>query len=423
VKVGLVSKWVASGQAVVARQIRSALEEVGHETFVLARPGSGPRAQLAGGADVDPVWNQPGVTQGSAHEPPVAEYMGWAADHGLEAILFDENYQFDAIRSLGESGIRTIGRFVWEYFSAEHAEPARAAYDTIYSLTRCEQQRYAEMGIESPYVQWGIHPELLTAGHVAESSPADAAHDLPSSSTPSSGQTGRESEDLPGGNTEAESSPADAAHDLPSRSTPSSDRSGREAEHSVGGNLTTFYFPGSFLGRRKPIRKVIRAFGKAQGDHLRLLINAQVPRNDEALREAADDDPRISLMLDDEPEEAHRARFSSCDVCLAPSRWEGLGLPLFEATAFGMPIITNNRPPMSEMVLDGRSGILVPSVQNGEARSGIPAWDPDVGALAAAIERLGDRAELERMRSGVAELREHRAWSRTVADLADLVNG
>ena len=160
-RVGIVSKWVASGQAVVARQIRSALDELGHDTFVLARPGSGPRAQLAGGADVDPVWNQPGVTQGSTHELPVAEYLDWADGNGLEAILFDENYQFDAVRSLGDRGIRTIGRFVWEYFSAEHAEPARAAYDTIYSLTRCERDRYAEMGIDSPYVQWGIHPELL----------------------------------------------------------------------------------------------------------------------------------------------------------------------------------------------------------------------------------------------------------------------
>lgn len=197
--------------------------------------------------------------------------------------------------------------------------------------------------------------------------------------------------------------------------------SGREAEHSTG--VVTFYFPGSFLGRRKPIRKVIRAFGRARGEHLRLLIDAQVPRNDETLREAAAVDRRIELMLEDEPEAEHRARFAACDVCLAPSRWEGLGLPLFEATGFGLPIITNDRPPMSEMVLDGRSGILVPSVQNGTARSGIPAWDPDVGALAAAIERLGNAAELERMRAGVAELAAERPWSRTVEDLAALVGG
>ena len=366
-RVGIVSKWTASGQAVVARQIRSALDELGHQSFVLARPGSGPRARSAAAAAPDPVWQQPGVTGGSAHEIPPAEYLGWAEENDLEAILFDENYDWESVGALRERGIRTIGRFVWEYFAAEHAEPARSVFDTIYSLTLCERDRYAGMGIDSPYVQWGIHPELLAAARAAG---ADSRR-----------RTG--------------------------------DRNQR----------VTFYFPGSFLGRRKPVRKLIKAFGRARGDELRLLINAQVPRNDEALREAAAADPRIGLMLADEPEDAHRARFAACDVCVAPSRWEGLGLPLFEATAFGLPIITNDKPPMSEMVLDGRSGILVPSVQNGAARSGIPAWDPDVGALTNAIERLADAGERERMGEGVAELRERRSWTRTVADLDALLKG
>jgi len=358
-RVGIVSKWTASGQAVVARQLRSALDGLGHETFVLARPGSGPRAHAAAAGERDPVWAQPGVTEGSAHEMEAVEYERWARANSLAAILFDENYQWDAVGALRGSGIRTIGRFVWEYFAAEHVAPARAAYDTIYSLHRGERDRYAELGIESPYVQWGIHPELL------------------------------------GG---------------------SRDRDGADGP-------VTFYFPGSFLGRRKPIRKAIKAFGKAEGDHLRLLVDAQVPRNDDKLRDAAAADPRIELMLDDEPEAAHRERFASCDVCLAPSRWEGLGLPLFEATAFGLPIITNDKPPMNELVLAGRSGILVPSERSGEARSGIPAWDPDVPAMAAAIEQLGDRAEVERMREGVAELRELRRWERTVEGLAALLEG
>jgi len=378
VNIGIVSKWTASGQAIVSRQIRSALDGLGHSTFVLARPGSGPRAAAAAAGEADPAFEGPGITQGSEHEMPVAEYEDWARANSLELILFDENYQWDAVGALRESGIRTVGRFVWEYFAAEHVEPAKGAYDTIYSLHLAERDRYATMGIESPYVQWGIHPELL----------ADVA-----------------------------------VHDFPSSSTPSSGGSGREAEHSPGSDLVTFYFPGSFLGKRKPIRKVIKAFGEARGEHLRLLVNAQVPRNDDKLQKWAKSDPRIELMLEDEPEDEHRARFASCDVCLAPSRWEGLGLPLFEATAFGLPIVTNDKPPMSELVLDGRSGILVPSERNGEARSGIPAWDPDVPALTAAIERLGDRAELERMREGVGELREQRRWERTVDDLGRLVGG
>lgn len=366
-RIGIVSKWSASGQAVVARQIRSALDELGHETFVLARPGSGPRAELAATAPADPVWDQPGVTRGSQHEIDGAEYRAWAESCGLDAVLCDENYQWDEIGSLRALGVRTIGRFVWEYFGPDSVGPARATYEAIYSLHRGERDRYAALGIDSPYVQWGLHPELLEA--------AAAAH----------GAAGR---------------------------------GDREAQDPA---LIRFYFPGSYLGRRKPVRKVIKAFRKAQGDHLRLLINAQVPRNDELLRAAAAADPRIELALEDEPEAEHRRRFAACDVCLAPSRWEGLGLPLFEATAFGLPIISNDKPPMSELVLDGRSGILVPSERNGETRSGLPAWDPDVAAMTAAIERLGDRGELERMAAGVRELQEQRAWSHTVEGLAALL--
>lgn len=359
-RIGIATKWIASGQAIVSRQLRSALEELGHDTFVLARPGSGPRARKAGAAsagEIDPVWDQPRITEASEHHVPLAEYERWARENSLELILCDENYQFDEIHHLREQGLRTIGRFVWEYFGSEYAHPASVAFETIYSLTRCERDRYAELGIESPYVPWGVHPELL--GYEGDRDPS----------------------------------------------------------------LVRFYFPGGILGRRKPVGKAIKAFRRASGDDLRLVVSAQVRRGDERLQTAAAEDGRIELALEDEPEREHRARFAGCDVCLAPSRWEGLGLPLYEATAFGLPIITNDKPPMSEMVLDGRSGVLVGSERNGEARSGIPAWDPVPGELTAAIELLGDRAELERMREGVAELREQRAWRHTVAALGELIEG
>jgi 1,2-diacylglycerol 3-alpha-glucosyltransferase len=375
-RIGIVSKWIASGQAVVARHLRSALEELGHESFVLARPGSGPRARKAAAAsagEIDPVWDQPGITEASDHHVPLPEYEDWVRSNSIETILCDENYQFDEINHLREQGVRTVGRFVWEYFGSEYVPAAKTAFETVYSLTRCEQSRYAGLGIESPYVQWGIHPELLEWAKGGSPAGGDALHPRA--------------------------------------------QSGGDAPGAV-----SYYFPGGILGRRKPTRKVIKAFRRASGDHLRLVISAQVPRNDEFLAESAEADPRIELALEDEPEREHRTRFASCDVCLAPSRWEGLGLPLYEATAFGLPIITNDKPPMSEMVLDRRSGILVASERNGEARSGIPAWDPDPKALTAAIERLGDRAELERMRAGVAELREQRSWSRTVAELEELLS-
>ena len=84
-------------------------------------------------------------------------------------------------------------------FSPEDAEPAKAAYDVLYSMTRCEQARYAEIGIESPYVQWGLHQELLDAARAA--------------------RLGRPDDDL-----------------------------------------VRFYFPGALLGPRKPHKEVVEAF-------------------------------------------------------------------------------------------------------------------------------------------------------------------
>ncbi len=173
-RVGIVSKWFNRGQPVVGRQTRSALDELGHETFVLARPKKerGPRPVAL---DRDDVWDQPGVTEASAYDVAAAEYERWVDEHGIEAIFCDQNYQFAELASLHARGVRTIGRFVWEHFTADHVAGAREAYDIVFSLTRAEQVRYREMGLETPYVRWGCHPELIAAGEQARASADPAA--------------------------------------------------------------------------------------------------------------------------------------------------------------------------------------------------------------------------------------------------------
>jgi 1,2-diacylglycerol 3-alpha-glucosyltransferase len=352
-RIGIVAYWFNRGQGVVARHLRSAFDELGHETFVLARPtrASNLRPSFV---DREGVWDQPGVTAASAYEVPWAEYEAWAEANSPDVVFFDQNYQLEEIARLRRSGVRTLARFVWEAFSAEQVPAATEALDTIYSLTRAERERYAGFGIESPLIPWGCPPELLAV------------------------EASRDPERL------------------------------------------SFFYPGGFMSRRKPFELVLRAFSRTRDPRLRLVFKAQVDRGARKVRRLARKDDRIEVISDDLATPEYHRLFASCDVCLAPSRWEGLGLHLYEATAFGMPIVTNDNPPMNELVSDGENGLLVPGYPAGEAKSGIAAFEPGVGELANAIERLADDELRERLARGALGLRDRLSWERTVASLGEL---
>jgi glycosyltransferase involved in cell wall biosynthesis len=373
-RVGICAFWFNRGQGVVARQLRSALDHLGHETFILGRPTkeSFPMPQ---DARTDDVWAQDGVTPASNFFIPPDELVGWAEGTGIDACFFDQNYEFDAVAALRSSGTRTIGRFVWERFSDEHVEPAKRSYDLVYSLTRAEQERYAEMGIESPYVQYGVHPEYF------EITPHRGA-DPASSYRARAGGTGREAEDPPG---------------------------------------VVLHYHAGLLGKRKPFKEVINAFSATKQPELKLIVKAQIERRMKFLERAVKRDSRIELVLEDLPTDVHLQMFADADVCMAPARWEGLGLHLYEAIAFGQPIICNDDAPMNELVVDGVNGLLVPSRDDGLANSGIPAKTVDVDALTEAISRLADPSLRAELSAGALRTRDERNWDRTVADFQALL--
>jgi 1,2-diacylglycerol 3-alpha-glucosyltransferase len=354
-RIGISSWWFNRGQAVVGRQLRSAFDALGHETFVLARPSRDVSVRPLF-IDRSDVWNQPGVTEASDYAIPEREFLDWARETGIEVCFFDQNYQFDEIASLRATGVRTVGRFVWEQFSAEDVEPAKRAFDVTYSMHAAEQERYAGLGIESPRVHWGVHPELLEV----------------------------------------------------------------EAPARQGGEIR-FMFPGGFMSKRKPLDPVLEAFRQTGDERFRLIVKAQVERKAPKVARAAKRDRRIELITEDLPTDEHLRLFASADVSLAPSRWEGLGLHLYEALAFGVPTVVNDSPPMNEVIRDGENGVLVRAVPDGEAKSGIPAYTIDPAELAATIERLADPELRRRLSEGALESRERWSWERTTDDLRQLL--
>jgi 1,2-diacylglycerol 3-alpha-glucosyltransferase len=353
-RIGICAYWFNRGQGVVARQIRSALDGLGHQTFVLARPT---RAKNIRPSFVDHtgVWDQPGVTDASAYRIPAEEMVAWGREHDLDVALFDQNYGFDAIAALRDAGVATVGRFVWEQFSDDDVEPAKRAFEVVYSMTTCERERYATMGIESPRVRWGIHPELLSYA--------------------------REPDDGP----------------------------------------LTYFYPAGFLSRRKPVAEVLKAFRRLDDANARLVIKGQVERELDTLEGGAKRDPRVEVILDDLPADEHLRLFAAADVCVAPSRWEGLGLHLYESMGLGLPVITNDAPPMNEVIRDGENGLLIASRRRGRANSGIPAYATSVRRLGDALREAGDPGRLGELRAGVDRARQRLAWENTVADYSELV--
>jgi 1,2-diacylglycerol 3-alpha-glucosyltransferase len=354
-RVGIVSFWFNRGQATIARYLRDALDDIGHETHVLARPT---KAHFFRPSYVEShdVWDQPRVTRGSAFDMPVGEYEDWADACRLDAVMLLQNYQFDAVAALRNRGVRTLGWFAWEAFTPAHGPEALRAYDAIYALTPSQQRHYAQIGIEASLVRWGCHPELA-------------------------------------------------------------------GETAPPGDRVTFLVPGGYLSRRKPLPEIVEAFGRVEGDDLRLVIKTQgVHADHPPAHELAGDDPRIAVVDADLPAAEYRALLQRADVLLAPSRWEGLGLHLYEATALGMPIITTDRPPMSEVVVDAHNGLLVSSAESdAPTPSGVPAYDPDIDDLAGAIARCREPALRARLGVGARERAAELDWRFTVADIARLL--
>lgn len=350
--VGLVSIWCNRGQATVTRHLRSALDSLGHQTFVLARPTRAPEGHRPL-LSREGVWNQPRITQTERYRISHGEYRDWADGNQLDVIWFDQNYQFDEIRSLREQGITTIGRFVWEQFGEQHLRPATQAFDIIYSMTRCEKRRYESWGVPSPLIRYGCHPELTAA--IPTDRPDDAVW---------------------------------------------------------------FFFPAA--GQRKLTELTLNAFKQKAPANARMLIKAHGIR-----RSTPDDigqgDNRIRVCDEDLDFEGYHRLMASCHVNLAPSRWEGLGLHLYESLAHGIPTISIDFAPINETIIQDRSGLLVPPVADGLTKSGLTAWSCTQAHLGEAIEAMCDTTTRARLTLGARQRRKELSWEQTVHDVEALL--
>lgn len=101
------------------------------------------------------------------------------------------------------------------------------------------------------------------------------------------------------------------------------------------------------------------------------------------------------------------------EIFLFPSKLEGLGLPLPEAMASGLPVIATDASPMNEFVRHGRTGLLVRVAERVTRHDAIafPETLCDVGDLVARMVELGRDVERARAMGGAARAFAVRALS------------
>lgn len=103
-------------------------------------------------------------------------------------------------------------------------------------------------------------------------------------------------------------------------------------------------------GYRKATDQVITAFRQlsTMNKTATLLLNSQP--NEDQHSQVIQNVPQISVYIRDYPEAIDVYKYGA--IYVAPSRREGLGLPIREAMACGLPVITTNAPPMNELFSD-----------------------------------------------------------------------
>lgn len=113
--------------------------------------------------------------------------------------------------------------------------------------------------------------------------------------------------------------------------------------------------------------------------------------------------------------------YAEGDVCVQPSRWEGIGLPLLEAMASGLPLVTTDAAPMNEY----KPMIAVPP-RDGESvwlgGNALTAWRVDPEDLAEALGGLAGRDLSEASRSARSSVEREHSWASARSALTSVLS-
>lgn len=158
---------------------------------------------------------------------------------------------------------------------------------------------------------------------------------------------------------------------------------------------------------RKGVDALLAAYGKAfsMDDDVSLVIKTfPNPHNDvqkqlTSLRRANSKYPHVVLINRDCSDGELVGLYRACDVFVAPSRGEGLGLPMAEAMLFRLPVITTNWGGQTDFCDESSAWLCDYHYTKAQTHFGAThsVWaDPDVGHLSSLLKTLQKMTPAER---------------------------
>lgn len=178
----------------------------------------------------------------------------------------------------------------------------------------------------------------------------------------------------------------------------------REKLHpDVNSEKMTLLYVGR-LGARKGLDMLLRSLSCLENPDIELLI-AGTGRHEERLRRLSNE-LRIAdqvRFLGYVPNDELPELYSSADIFILPSRYEGFGLVLLEAMACGTPVIGTDAGGIPTAIADGRTGIVV---------------ERDAQDLSSAIELLvSDQTRRDRMAETAYNRANKTSWNAIISDV------
>jgi glycosyltransferase involved in cell wall biosynthesis len=180
----------------------------------------------------------------------------------------------------------------------------------------------------------------------------------------------------------------------------------RDERHpAVDEEKTTLLYVGR-LGARKGLDLASRALAEVDDERVEFLI-AGTGRHEETLRELARElgiADRVRL-LGYVPDEDLPVLYSSADVFVLPSRYEGFGLVLLEAMACGTPVIGADAGGIPTAVSDGEYGRVV---------------ERDISELADAMYEFSNDDTPTSMRSNAISASRSLDWEKSIRKVEEI---